>query len=140
MKSKRVDRRLTRYQTGKRRVVVALRERRAPRCQLLRCLKAKAVRWPLRTSAVCSDDSFENMKAPAETEGFLFPYLHDEDQSVARAYGAACTPDFFGFDAQGACNTVDDWMCRAAASSGAIHGLFDQMEIHLTPRYQKFTR
>jgi hypothetical protein len=30
-----------------------------------------------------------------------FPYLHDADQSVARAYGAVCTPDFFGYDAQG---------------------------------------
>jgi hypothetical protein len=31
---------------------------------------------------------------------FPFPYLHDEDQSVARAYDAVCTPDFFGYDAQ----------------------------------------
>ena len=30
--------------------------------------------------------------------GFTFPYLHDETQEVARAYGAVCTPDFFGFD------------------------------------------
>ena len=44
------------------------------------------------------DDSFENMKVMAERQGFPFPYLHDEDQSVARAYDAACTPDFFGFD------------------------------------------
>jgi len=33
--------------------------------------------------------------------GLPFPYLYDESQAVARAYGAACTPDFFGFDAQG---------------------------------------
>lgn len=44
-------------------------------------------------------DSFENMKAMAETQGFPFPYLYDEDQSVARAYDAVCTPDFFGFNA-----------------------------------------
>lgn len=44
------------------------------------------------------EDSFENMKAFAKTHGFGFPYLHDEDQSVARAYGAVCTPDFFGFN------------------------------------------
>ena len=31
-------------------------------------------------------------------DGFPFPYLHDEDQSVARAYDAVCTPDFFGYD------------------------------------------
>jgi len=33
--------------------------------------------------------------------GLPFPYLYDEDQSVARAYDAVCTPDFFGFDAEG---------------------------------------
>jgi peroxiredoxin len=44
------------------------------------------------------DDSFANMKLFAAAHRFPFPYLHDEDQSVARAYGAACTPDFFGFN------------------------------------------
>lgn len=45
------------------------------------------------------EDSFDNMKRFAEENGFSFPYLHDEDQSVARAWDAACTPDFFGFNA-----------------------------------------
>ncbi|MCB1479308.1 MAG: thioredoxin family protein [Rhodobiaceae bacterium] len=56
--------------------------------------------------AICSNDadaypqdSFANMKRFAEQNGFPFPYLQDEDQSVARAYDAACTPDFFGFNA-----------------------------------------
>jgi peroxiredoxin len=44
------------------------------------------------------EDSFDKMKAFAEAHGFTFPYLHDEDQRVARAYDAACTPDFFGFN------------------------------------------
>lgn len=44
------------------------------------------------------EDSFANMKLFAEAHEFGFPYLYDEDQSVARAYGAACTPDFFGFN------------------------------------------
>ena len=44
-------------------------------------------------------DSFENMKAFAAENGFTFPYLIDRTQEVARAYGAVCTPDFFGFDA-----------------------------------------
>ena len=48
--------------------------------------------------ATYPEDSFENMKSFAEAHGFFFPYLHDEDQSIARAYGAACTPDFFGFN------------------------------------------
>jgi len=45
------------------------------------------------------EDSFENMKRTAREKGFAFPYLLDETQDVARAYGAACTPDFFGFNA-----------------------------------------
>lgn len=46
-------------------------------------------------------DSFDNMKALSEEKGFSFPYLYDETQDVARAYDAACTPDFFGFNADG---------------------------------------
>ena len=38
------------------------------------------------------------MKEFAEANGLTFPYLHDETQQVARAYGAVCTPDFFGFN------------------------------------------
>ncbi|MEI8393397.1 MAG: thioredoxin family protein [Rhodospirillaceae bacterium] len=45
------------------------------------------------------DDNFDNMKRFAETHRFPFPYLLDETQSVARAWSAVCTPDFFGFDA-----------------------------------------
>jgi peroxiredoxin len=44
------------------------------------------------------EDSFDNMKTVAETNGFTFPYVIDPTQAVARAYGAVCTPDFFGFD------------------------------------------
>jgi peroxiredoxin len=45
------------------------------------------------------DDSPEAMKQQAQTNGFLFPYLYDESQDAARAYMAACTPDFYLFDA-----------------------------------------
>ena len=44
------------------------------------------------------EDSFENMKRVAEDYGFSFPYLIDETQEVAKAYGAVCTPDFFGYN------------------------------------------
>jgi len=44
------------------------------------------------------EDSFENMKAFAADHGIGFPYLVDPTQEVARAYGAVCTPDFFGFN------------------------------------------
>ncbi|MEL6317663.1 MAG: thioredoxin family protein [Pseudomonadota bacterium] len=56
--------------------------------------------------AICSNDAeaypedgYDRMRAFAERRAFSFPYLHDADQSVARAYGAMCTPDFFGFNA-----------------------------------------
>jgi peroxiredoxin len=48
--------------------------------------------------ATYPDDSYENMKVFAVKHHFLFPYLFDETQDVARAYDAVCTPDFFCFD------------------------------------------
>jgi peroxiredoxin len=44
------------------------------------------------------EDAPEEMKLQAERLGFVFPYLYDETQEVAREYDAACTPDFFLFD------------------------------------------
>jgi peroxiredoxin len=44
------------------------------------------------------EDSFANMKVFAREQGFTFPYVIDETQEIARAYGAVCTPDFFGYD------------------------------------------
>ena len=59
-------------------------------------------------AAICANDaaaypadSFDNMAVFARQNRFPFPYLHDESQSVARAYDAVCTPDFFGFDVAG---------------------------------------
>ncbi|MBN1257330.1 MAG: thioredoxin family protein [Planctomycetes bacterium] len=44
------------------------------------------------------DDRPEMMAKLAQQKGFTFPYLYDEEQTVAKAYQAACTPDFFVFD------------------------------------------
>jgi peroxiredoxin len=44
------------------------------------------------------DDSFENMQKEVESDNIQFLYLHDENQEVAKAYGAVCTPDPFLFD------------------------------------------
>ena len=46
-------------------------------------------------------DSFANMQLLARERQLPFAYLYDEDQRVARAWGAVCTPDFFGFNAAG---------------------------------------
>jgi len=55
--------------------------------------------------AICSNDAAaypedapERMKETAQRLGYPFPYLHDQTQQVARAYQAACTPDFYLFD------------------------------------------
>lgn len=48
-------------------------------------------------------DSPEKMKQEAETQGYQFPYLYDETQEVAKAYQAACTPDFYIFDKNLSC-------------------------------------
>lgn len=46
------------------------------------------------------EDSFENMKLIAKQKAFPFPYLLDSAQEVARAYGAVCTPDIYGYNAK----------------------------------------
>ncbi len=45
-----------------------------------------------------AEDSFDNMQQVAAEFNFPFPYVIDETQQVAKAYGAVCTPDFFGFN------------------------------------------
>ena len=46
------------------------------------------------------EDSFENMKIFSKKFNFSFPYLIDETQEIAKAYGAVCTPDFFGYNSK----------------------------------------
>jgi len=63
---------------------------------------AKAAIVAISSNDVTShpDDSPEKMKAEKKARGYTFAYLFDETQRVARAYNAACTPDFFLFDKQ----------------------------------------
>jgi peroxiredoxin len=88
-------------------------------------------------AAICSNDAdaypadgFDRMAVLARERDFPFPYLHDGDQSVARAYGAACTPDFFGFDAQGGLQYRGrlDASGRQAGPPDAPRELFEAME------------
>jgi peroxiredoxin len=74
-------------------------------------------------------DSFENMQAFARQHGFGFPYVIDETQEVARTYGAACTPDFFGF------NGADELQyrgrldaSRASLAANARRDLYEAMK------------
>ena len=74
-------------------------------------------------------DSFPEMKLFAERNGFTFPYLYDEDQTVAKTYGAACTPDFFGFNGKGELQYRGrlDASRREADQPGLRRDLFEAM-------------
>lgn len=75
------------------------------------------------------DDSFERMVEIAVD--WPFPYLHDETQQTARAFGAVCTPDFFGLDAKLRLRYRGrlDASLKAAADSDAPRELFDAMRM-----------
>jgi peroxiredoxin len=64
----------------------------------LRALGVGSVAIMSNDPAAYAEDSFENMRAVSARHRFGFPYVLDETQAVAQAYGAVCTPDFFGFD------------------------------------------
>jgi thiol-disulfide isomerase/thioredoxin len=75
------------------------------------------------------EDGFARMVELAPTLGF--PYLHDESQTVARAYGAVCTPDFFGFDAELRLRYRGrlDASNKAAAPEGTPRELYEAMRL-----------
>lgn len=79
--------------------VKAVRERIVRDVRELRALGINSVAIMSNDTVNYPDDSFDNMKRIAKEWGFDFPYLFDESQAVAKAYGAVCTPDFFGFNA-----------------------------------------
>lgn len=77
-----------------------------------------------------AEDCFENMKIISKQKRFTFPYAYDETQAVAKAYGAICTPDFFGFNA----NLILQYRGRydasgkGTASNTARRDLFEAMK------------
>ncbi|MGD8567518.1 MAG: thioredoxin family protein [Gammaproteobacteria bacterium] len=79
--------------------VKAVRERIVRDTNELLDYGVKSVAIMSNDPAVNDEDSFDNMKRVAEQYGFSFPYLWDGTQEVAKAYGAVCTPDFFGYNA-----------------------------------------
>ena len=79
--------------------VKAIRERLVRDTRELLAHGVKSVAIMANDPSLYEEDSFENMKKVAEEYDFPFPYLFDESQEVAKAYGAVCTPDFFGYNA-----------------------------------------
>ncbi len=75
------------------------------------------------------EDSFENMQRVAKDFDFPFPYLLDESQQVAKTYGAVCTPDFFGYNADLALQYRGrlDASRKETAAADARRDLFEAM-------------
>lgn len=86
------------------------------------------------------DDSFEKMQEFVKEQGMRFTYLFDESQSVARSYGAVCTPDPFLFDGSGQLvyhGRIDDAMTPEAQPTK--HELADAMDALLEGRLPRST-
>lgn len=79
--------------------VKAVRERIVRDARELKTLGINSVAIMSNDPADYPEDSFENMQQVAREYNYPFPYLYDETQDVAKRYGAVCTPDFFGFNA-----------------------------------------
>ena len=79
--------------------VQSIRERIVRDTRELKALGVNTVAIMSNDPTDYEEDSFENMQAVAKEFDFPFPYLLDETQEIARKYGAVCTPDFFGYNA-----------------------------------------
>ena len=79
--------------------VQAVRERIIRDVRALQVLGIGCVGISANDPVEYPEDDFANMQRVAAEFDYPFPYLYDESQDVARAYGAVCTPDFFGYDA-----------------------------------------
>ena len=79
--------------------VKAIRDRIVRDTRELRAQGINSVAIMSNDPALYEEDSFDNMQKIAQALDFPFPYLLDESQEVAKAYGAVCTPDFFGYNA-----------------------------------------
>ena len=82
--------------------VKAVVERIVEDARALRALGIGTVAISSNDAVAYPEDSFDQMAEFARRHGFDFPYLYDESQQVAQAYGAVCTPDIFGLDSAGA--------------------------------------
>lgn len=79
--------------------VKSIRERLVRDTRDLQALGINSVAIMANDPTEYPEDSFDNMRRVAEEFAFPFPYLIDESQEIAKAFGAVCTPDFFGYNA-----------------------------------------
>jgi hypothetical protein len=109
--------------------VQSVRERIVRDARELKALGINSVAIMANDPTDYPEDSFDNMKKVAEEFDFSFPYLIDETQEVAKAYGAVCTPDFFGYNADLELQyrgRLDE--SRKEAVPGARRDLFEAMK------------
>ncbi|MEE8439259.1 MAG: thioredoxin family protein, partial [Micropepsaceae bacterium] len=109
--------------------VRAIADRLSDEIKALKKIGIGAVAIMSNDISLSPGDSYQNMKRFADEHSFTFPYVIDESQEIARAYGAVCTPDFFGF------NSDDELQYRGRLDAskmqlvmGATRELFDAMK------------
>ncbi len=110
--------------------VIAIKDRLVRDAKALQAMGIGVVGISANDPVAYPQDSFDNMKVVAKAWGLPFPYLYDESQAVARAYDAACTPDFFGFNAAGELQyrgRLD--ASRKETAPGARRELFEAMTL-----------
>jgi len=97
----------------------------------LKALGVNSVAIMSNDMAQYQEDSFENMLRISNENDFSFPYLVDKTQKIAKAFGAVCTPDFFGYNAdlQLQYRGRLDESRKQTAPSGVNRDLFDAMSI-----------
>ncbi|OOZ37027.1 thioredoxin family protein [Solemya velesiana gill symbiont] len=110
--------------------VKAIHERLVRDTLALKELGINSVAIMSNDPAEYEEDSFENMVRVADEFGYPFPYLLDESQEVAKAYGAVCTPDFFGYNADLGLQYRGrlDESRKEAAPEGVRRDLFEAMK------------
>jgi len=110
--------------------VKSIRERIVRDARDLKALGVNTVAIMSNDASQYEEDSFENMQKIADEFGFSFPYLLDETQRVAKAYGAVCTPDFFGYNADLKLQYRGrlDESRKEAAAEGVRRDLFEGMK------------
>lgn len=115
--------------------VQAIRDRLVRDCRELQQMGINTIAIMSNDPADYPEDSFDNMKKVAQEFDFPFPYVWDESQEVAKTYGAVCTPDFFGFNADLELQYRGrlDASRKEAAPADARRDLFEAMkEVALT--------
>ncbi len=110
--------------------VMAIKERLVRDARELQTLGIGVVGINANDPLAYPQDSFEQMKLVARDWHLPFPYLFDASQEVAQAYGAVCTPDFFGFNAAGQLQYRGrlDASRKEAAPPDAPRELFEAMQ------------